>query len=89
VGSFSLPPVTDSSLPRATLLAASGTREWRSTLVPRYQRRLREVNESVVATYRPGGQYPMAPRGARAAPQGGAPVEECRLADRGHAQGGA
>jgi transposase-like protein len=38
------------TLPRTTLFAASGTREWTSTLVPRYQRRLREVNEAVVAT---------------------------------------
>jgi putative transposase len=43
------------TLPRATLFATSGTREWRSTLVPRYQRRLREVNEAVVATYLAGG----------------------------------
>jgi Transposase, Mutator family len=35
------------TLPRATLFAASGAREWTSTLVPRYQRRLREVNEAV------------------------------------------
>ncbi len=43
------------TLPRAMLFAASGTREWTSTLVPRYQRRLREVNEAVVATYLAGG----------------------------------
>jgi len=43
------------TLPRATLFAPSGTREWTSTLVPRYQRRLREVNEAVVATYLAGG----------------------------------
>jgi putative transposase len=43
------------TLPRATLFAASGPREWTSTLVPRYQRRLREVNEAVVATYLAGG----------------------------------
>jgi transposase-like protein len=43
------------TLPRATLFAAPGTREWTSTLVPRYQRRLREVNETVVATYLAGG----------------------------------
>ena len=29
------------TMPRGTLFAASGTREWTSTLVPRYQRRLR------------------------------------------------
>lgn len=43
------------TLPRATLFVPSGTREWTSTLVPRYQRRLREVNETVVATYLAGG----------------------------------
>src|SRR5512145_454265 len=42
-------------LPRATLFAPLGTREWTSTLVPRYQRRLREVSEAVVATYLAGG----------------------------------
>ena len=30
-------------------------REWRSTIVPRYQRRVREVNEAVIATYLAGG----------------------------------
>src|SRR2546426_308895 len=30
-------------------------REWRSTIVPRYQRRMREVNEAVIATYLAGG----------------------------------
>jgi hypothetical protein len=39
------------TVPRATLFTGTGTREWRSTLLPRYQRRLREVNEAVVATY--------------------------------------
>jgi putative transposase len=33
----------------------TGSREWASTLLPRYQRRLREVNEAVVATYLAGG----------------------------------
>jgi transposase-like protein len=32
-----------------------GGTEWASTIVPRYQRRLREVNEAVVATYLAGG----------------------------------
>src|SRR2546426_3812504 len=40
------------TLPRATL-GASGL-EWRSTIVPRYQR-MREVNEAVIATYLAGG----------------------------------
>jgi putative transposase len=39
------------TLPRATLFTAMDAREWTSALVPRYQRRLREVNEAVVATY--------------------------------------
>jgi transposase-like protein len=41
------------TLPRATLSATG--REWRSTIVPRYQRRLGEVNEAVIATYLAGG----------------------------------
>src|SRR5881397_4244658 len=41
------------TLPRATVGAPG--REWRSTLVPRYQRRMREVNEAVIATYLAGG----------------------------------
>src|SRR5262249_55830969 len=41
------------TLPRATLFA--GAQEWTSKIVPRYQRRLPEVNEAVVATYLAGG----------------------------------
>ncbi len=41
------------TLPRATV-AATG-REWRSTIVPRYQRRVGEINETVIATYLAGG----------------------------------
>ena len=43
------------TLPRATLVTPTGRREWTSTLLPRYQRRLREINEAVVATYLAGG----------------------------------
>lgn len=46
------------SLPRGVLFEAKATdssREWRSELVPRYQRRMREVNEAVLATYLAGG----------------------------------
>src|SRR5439155_4285894 len=43
------------TLPRATLARAAGEQEWASTLVPRYQRRMREVNEAVVGTYLAGG----------------------------------
>ena len=39
-------------VPRATLF---GGREWASALLPRYQRRLPEVNEAIAATYLAGG----------------------------------
>lgn len=42
------------TVPRARLFTPVGQREWASTLLPRYQRRLREVNEAVVATYLAG-----------------------------------
>ena len=41
------------TLPRATLFA--GAKEWTSGIVPRYQRRMREVNEAILATYLAGG----------------------------------
>jgi transposase-like protein len=41
------------TLPRATLFA--GVKEWTSRIVPRYHRRMPEVNEAVVATYLAGG----------------------------------
>jgi putative transposase len=41
------------TLPRATLFA--GGKEWTSRLVPRYHRRMPEVNEAIVATYLAGG----------------------------------
>jgi putative transposase len=44
----------DLIVPRARLVTPTGAREWASTLLPRYQRRLREVNEAVVATYLAG-----------------------------------
>ena len=43
------------TVPRATVFTPTGSREWASTLLPRYQRRLREVNEAVIATYLAGG----------------------------------
>jgi transposase-like protein len=39
------------TVPRATLFGAT---EWTSTVLPRYQRRLRGVNEAIVATYLAG-----------------------------------
>jgi putative transposase len=47
-------PVT-LALPRATLFRDTGAKEWASTIVPRYQRRMPEVNEAVIATYLAGG----------------------------------
>lgn len=43
------------TVPRATLRQGTEEREWRSALVPRYARRLPEVNAAVVATYLAGG----------------------------------
>src|SRR6266849_898896 len=43
------------ALPRATLFRGAGGKEWTSTIVPRYQRRMPEVNEAVIATYLAGG----------------------------------
>ncbi len=44
------------TLPRGVVFrAAGGATEWASAIVPRYQRRVREVNEAVVATYLAGG----------------------------------
>jgi putative transposase len=43
------------TVPRATVFTPTGSHEGRSALLPRYQRRLREVNEAVVATYLAGG----------------------------------
>ena len=43
------------TLPRATMATGAGRQEWRSTVVPRYQRRLQEVNAAVLATYLAGG----------------------------------
>ena len=43
------------ALPRATLFRGAGAKEWASTIVPRYQRRMPEVNEAIVATYLAGG----------------------------------
>lgn len=44
----------DMRVPRATMFARGGREEWRSTLVPRYARRLAEVNEAVTAAYLSG-----------------------------------
>jgi len=43
------------ALPRATLFRAANATEWTSTIVPRYQRRMPEVNEAILATYLAGG----------------------------------
>lgn len=44
------------TLPRGSLFTPTGgATEWASTLVPRYERRLYEVNEAIVATHLAGG----------------------------------
>jgi transposase-like protein len=44
------------TLPRATLFSGAGdVKEWTSSIVPRYQRRIPDVNEAVIATYLAGG----------------------------------
>jgi putative transposase len=43
------------TVPRATLLNVAAAKEWTSTIIPRYQRRMPQVNEAVVATYLAGG----------------------------------
>jgi transposase-like protein len=43
------------TVPRATLFRVAGAKEWTSAIIPRYQRRMPEVNEAVVATYLAGG----------------------------------
>jgi len=43
------------TLPRATLAGPGREQEWASSIVPRYQRRMREVNEAVIGTYLAGG----------------------------------
>ena len=42
------------TVPRARLFTKEGSQEWASKLLPRYQRRVREVNESVLAAYLSG-----------------------------------
>jgi len=63
------------TLPRGTMFTSAGEREWTSTLVPRYQRRLREVNEAVLATYLAGGNTRRI-RGALAPLLKGAPLSK-------------
>jgi hypothetical protein len=61
------------TLPRATVATAGGRTEWTSTLVPRYQRRLAEVNTAVLGTYLAGGNTRRI-RGALAPLLHGAPL---------------
>jgi putative transposase len=63
------------AVPRATVFTPTGQREWTSGLLPRYQRRLREVNEAVVATYLAGGNTRRL-RGALAPLLKGAPLSK-------------
>lgn len=42
------------TVPRATLFASGGEREWSSKVLPRYQRRLPELNEAIAGAYLAG-----------------------------------
>jgi putative transposase len=42
------------TVPRGTLFTQSGECEWSSSLLPRYQRRMSEANQAIVATYLSG-----------------------------------
>jgi putative transposase len=42
------------TVPRATLFAPGGEREWSSKVLPRYQRRLPELNEAIAGAYLAG-----------------------------------
>ena len=42
------------TVPRATLFATGGEREWSSKVLPRYQRRLPELNEAIAGAYLAG-----------------------------------
>ena len=50
--------------------------EWHSTLLPRYQRRTRVIDQSLVGAYLSGRKYAARARGAGAAPRQGADFEE-------------
>lgn len=63
------------SIPRATMFARSGKSEWSSTLIPRYQRRMVEVNEAVAAAYLTGANTRRI-RGALAPLLKGAPLSK-------------
>ncbi|MBI4590220.1 MAG: transposase, partial [Candidatus Rokubacteria bacterium] len=66
------------TLPRGVLFTSAGGKEWSSTLIPRYQRRLREVNEAVLATYLAGGNTRRI-RGALAPLLKGAPLSKSAM----------
>jgi transposase-like protein len=42
------------TIPRARVTASAGSAEWHSTLVPRYQRRLRRLDETILGVYLSG-----------------------------------
>src|SRR5947209_14805491 len=63
------------TLPRATLAGPGREQEWASSIVPRYQRRMREVNEAVIATYLAGGNTRRI-RGALQPPLKAAPLSK-------------
>lgn len=71
------------TLPRATLFSGAGdVKEWTSRIVPRYQRRIPEVNEAVIATYLAGGNTRL--RGALQPLLKAAPLSKSAVSRRAH-----
>lgn len=81
--------VRDGTCPRGTMFTKSGREEWgRSKVLPRYSRRIVEVDEAVTAAYLSGANTRRIPRCALAAPPRCAAQQERRVARDRHAQGG-
>ena len=57
-------------LPRATLFGPAGEKEWKSAILPRYHRRMPEVNEAIIAEIEAHMRERVVPR-----------VEEHKIAD--------
>ena len=66
------------TVPRARLFDATGVpaQEWQSAVLPRYQRRTRAIDQSLVGAYLSRREYATDSWGLGAAPEAGAAVEE-------------
>jgi transposase-like protein len=75
------------TVPRATLLNVAAAKEWTSTIIPRYQRRMPQVNEAVVATYLAGGNTRRIRSALQPLLKAAPPLEERGVARYRHAEG--